>query len=164
METENRIRMSFGFCYSIRRKYFSSVQCSCSVVSDSLRRHEPQHARPPCPSPAPGVHPIPCPLSQWCHWTISSSVVPFLLLPSIFPSLRVFSSESALCIRWPKFWSFSFNISPSNEYPRPISFRMDWLDLLAVQRPLNSLLQHHKIWMLQEVRTSLLQKEWKKNL
>ena len=84
---------------------------------------------------------------------------PLLLLPSIFLSIRVFSNESVLCIRWPKFWSFSFNISPSNEYPRPISFRMDWLDLLAVQRPLNSLLQHHKIWMLQEVRTSLLQKE-----
>ena len=66
-----------------------------------------------------------------------------LLLPSIFPSIRVFSNESALCIRWPKYWSFSFNISLSNEYPRPISFRMDWLDLLAVQGTLKSLLQHH---------------------
>ena len=66
-----------------------------------------------------------------------------LLLPSIFPSIRVFSSESVLHIRWPKFWSFSFNISPSNEYPRLISFRMDWLDLLAVQGTLKSLLQHH---------------------
>ena len=68
---------------------------------------------------------------------------PLLLLPSIFPSIRVFSNESALCIRWPKDWSFSFNISPSNEYPGPISFRMDWLDLLAVQGTLKSLLQHH---------------------
>ena len=68
---------------------------------------------------------------------------PLLLLPSIFPSIRVFSSESALCIRWPKYWSFCFSISPSNEHPGLISFRMDWLDLLAVQRTLMSLLQHH---------------------
>ena len=68
---------------------------------------------------------------------------PLLLPPSIFPSIRVFSNESALCIRWPKYWSFSFNISPSNEYSGLISFRMDWLDLLAVQRTLKSLLQHH---------------------
>ena len=66
-----------------------------------------------------------------------------LLLPSIFPSIRVFSNESALCIRWPKYWSFSFNISPSNEHPGLISFRIDWLDLLAVQGTLKSLLQHH---------------------
>ena len=68
---------------------------------------------------------------------------PLLLPPSIFPSIRVFSNESVLCIRWPKYWSFSFNISPSNEHPVPISFRRDWLDLLAVQRTLKSLLQHH---------------------
>ena len=68
---------------------------------------------------------------------------PLLLLHSIFPSIRVFSNESALCIRWPKYWSFSFNISPSNEHPGLISFRMDWLDLLAVQGTLRSLLQHH---------------------
>ena len=68
---------------------------------------------------------------------------PLLLLPSIFPNIRVFSNESALCIRWPKYWSFSFSISPSNEYSGLISFRMDWLDLLAVQRTLKSLLQHH---------------------
>ena len=68
---------------------------------------------------------------------------PLLLLPSIFPSIRVFSNESALRIRWPKYWSFSFNISPSNEHSGPISFRMDWLDLLAVQGTLKSLLQHH---------------------
>ena len=66
-----------------------------------------------------------------------------LLLPSVFPSIRVFSNESALCIRWPKYWSFSFNISPSNEHPGLISIRMDWLDLLAVQGTLKSLLQHH---------------------
>ena len=68
---------------------------------------------------------------------------PLLLLPSIFPSVKVFSNESALHIRWPKYWSFSFNISRSNEHPGLISFRMDWLDLLAVQRTLKSLLQHH---------------------
>ena len=68
---------------------------------------------------------------------------PLLLLPSIFPSIRVFSNESALHIRWPKYWSFSFNISPSNEHSELISFRMDWLDLLAVQETLKSLLQHH---------------------
>ena len=67
---------------------------------------------------------------------------PLLLLPSIFPSIRVFSNESALCIRWPKYWSFTFNISPSNEHPGLISFKMDWLDLLAVQGTLKSLLQH----------------------
>ena len=68
---------------------------------------------------------------------------PLLLLPSIFPSIKVFSSESVLCIRWPKYWSFSFSISPSNEYSGLISFRMDWLDFLAVQGTLKSLLQHH---------------------
>ena len=68
---------------------------------------------------------------------------PLLLLPSVFPSIRAFSNESALCIRWPKYWSFSFNINPSNEYSGLISFRMDWLDLLAVQGTLKSLLQHH---------------------
>ena len=68
---------------------------------------------------------------------------PLLLLPSIFPSIRVFSNESALCIRWPKYWSFNFNISPCNEHPGLISFSIDWLDLLAVQGTLESLLQHH---------------------
>ena len=68
---------------------------------------------------------------------------PLLLLPSVFPIIRVFSNESALCIRWPKYWSFSFNVSPSNEHPGLIYFRMDWLDLLAVQGTLKSLLQHH---------------------
>ena len=68
---------------------------------------------------------------------------PLLLLPSVFPSIRVFSNESALCIRWPKYWSFSFSLSPSSEYSGLISFRMDWFDLLAIQRTLKSLLQHH---------------------
>ena len=112
-------------------------------MSDSLQPHKPQHARPPCPSPTPGVHPNPCPLSWWCHPAISSSVIHFSSCPQIFPSIRVFSNESTLHIRWPKYWSFSFNISPSNKHPGLISFRMDWLDLLAVQGTLKSLIQHH---------------------
>ena len=123
---------------------FSSVQFSCSVVSNSLQPHELQHARPPCPSLTPRVHPNPCPLSQWCHPSIHLILChPFLLLPSIFPSIRVFSNESALLIRWPKYWSFRFYISPSNEHPGLISFRRDWLGLLAVQGTLKCLLQHH---------------------
>ena len=112
-------------------------------MSSCLWSHELQHARPPCPLPTPRVYPNSCPLSRWCHLTISSSVVPFLLLPSVFPNIRVFSNGSALHIRWPKFWRFSFKISPCNEHPGLISFRMDWLDLLAVQGTLKSLLQHH---------------------
>ena len=122
---------------------FSSVQFSHSVISDSLWPHGLQHARIPCPSPTPGACSNSCPSRQWCHPTISSLCCPFLLLPSIFPSIRVFSSESTLHMRWPKYWSFSASISPSNEYSGLISFRMDWLDLLAVQGTLKSLLQHH---------------------
>ena len=120
----------------------SSVQFSCSIVSDSLWPHESQHARPPCPSPTPGVHSDSRPSSQWCHPAISSSVV-LLLLPPIPRSIRVFSNESTLRMRWPKYWSFSFNIIPSEEILGLISFRMDWLHLLAVQGTLKSLLQHH---------------------
>ena len=121
-----------------------SVQFSHSVVSDSLWPHGLQHARPPCLSPTPRVYSNSCPSRRWCHSTISSSVSrPLLLLPSIFPSIRVFSKESAFPIKWQKYWSFSFNISPSNEYSGLISFRMDRLDLLAVQRALKSLFHHH---------------------
>ena len=123
--------------------YQSVSQFSRSVVSSSLRFHRLQHTRPPCPSPTPGIYSNSCPLSQWCHPTISSSVCPLLLPPSIFPSIRIFPNESILCIRWPKYWSFSFSISPSNEYSGLIPFRMDWLDLLEVQGTLKSLLQHH---------------------
>ena len=120
-----------------------SVQFSDAVVSDPFQPHRLYHARPPCPSTTPGTYSNSCLLSQWCHSTISSSVIPFCLLPSIFPSIRVFSNESVLHIRWPKFWSFSSSFSPSNEYSGLISCRMDWLDLLAVQGTLKSLLQHH---------------------
>ena len=116
-----------------------------SVMSNSLWPHGPQHVRPPCLSPTPRVYSNSSPLSRWYHPTISSSVVPFssCLQSSIFPSIRVFSNESALRIRCPKYWSFSFNISPSNEHSGLISFRMDWFDVLAVQGTLKSLLQHH---------------------
>ena len=112
-------------------------------MSDSLWPHESQHARPPCPSTnslsllklmstesmMPSSHLILC--------------RPLLRLPSIPPSIRVFSNKSTLRMSWPKYWSFSFSINPSNEHPGLISFRMDWLDLLAVQGNLRSLLQHH---------------------
>ena len=111
----------------------SSVQFSHSVMSDSLRPHGLQRFRLPCPLPTPRAYSDSCPSCWWCHPTISSSVIPLLLLPSIFPRIRVFYSESVLRIRWPKYWNFSFSISPSNEYSGLISFRMDWLDLLAVQ-------------------------------
>ena len=110
-------------------------------MSDSLRPNELQHARLPCPSPTPGVYPNTCALSRWWYPTISPSVILFSC-PHL-SSIRVFSNESALRIRWPKYWRFSFNISPSNERPGLISFRMDWWDLLAVQATLKSLLQHH---------------------
>ena len=120
-----------------------SVQFSCSVVSDSLRPHGLQHARLPCPSPTP------LELAQTHVHRVSDAIQPShllsspSLLPSIFPSIRVFSNESVLCIRWPKDRSISFSISPSNEYSGLISFRMDWFGLLAVQGTLNSVLQHH---------------------
>ena len=107
-------------------------------MSDSLRPHEPQYARPLCPSLTSWVYPNPCPWSQWCHATISSSVVPFFSCPQSGSS-----PVSALHIRWPKYWSFSFNIRPSSEHPGLISLRMDWLNLLAVQGTPKSLLQHH---------------------
>ena len=104
-----------------------------------------QHARLPCPSLAPRACSNSFPSSQICQPTFSSSVIPLLFLPSIFPNIRIFSSELALCIRWPKYWSCSFSISPSNEHSGRISFRIDWLDFLAVQGTLKSLLQHHSL-------------------
>ena len=108
----------------------------------SLRPHGLQHARPPYPSPTLGVYSNSCPSRRRCHPNISSCC-PLLLPPSMFPSIRVFSNESVLRIRWPKHWSFSFSISPSNEYSGLVPFRMNQLDLLAVQGTLKNLLQHH---------------------
>ena len=118
----------------------SASQFSRSVMSNCLQPHGLQHARPPCPSPTPRVYSNSSPLSQSNYLIL---YCPLILLPSIFPSIRVFSNESALHRRWPKYWSFSFSISPSNEHLGLISFRMDWLDLLAVQGTLKGLLQHH---------------------
>ena len=129
----------FNFCFLRTQVPLSLVQFSRSVMSNSLWPPGLQHARLPCPSPSPRAGSNSCPLNQWCHPNISSSVIPF----SIFPSIRVFSHESAVCIRWPKYWSFSFSISPSNEYSGLISFGIDWFDLLAVQGTLKNLLQHH---------------------
>ena len=119
---------------------FSSVAQSCPT----LRSHGLQHARLPCPSSTPGVYSNSCPIESVMPSNHLILCRPLLLLPSIFLSIRVFSNESVLHIRWSKYWSFSFNISPSNEYSGLISFRIDWLDLLAVQGTLKSLLQHHR--------------------
>ena len=124
------------------RKHPNSVQFSCSVVFNALRPHGPQHTRLPCPSPTLGDYSNSCPLSRWCHPTISSFVVPFSSSLQSFQA-SVFSNESALPIKWPKYWSFTFNICPSNEHLGLISFRMDWWDILAVQGTLKSLLQYH---------------------
>jgi len=122
---------------------FRSDQISCSVVSNSLWPHGSQYARPPCPSPTPGVHSDSCPSSQWCHPAISSSSSssPLAPNPSQHQSLFQWVNSSH---EWPKYWSFSFSIIPSKEIPGLVSFRMDWLDLLAVQGTLKSLLQYHR--------------------
>ena len=126
--------------FSLHSLVFSSIPISCSIVSNSLWPYGLQQARPPCPSPTPkGLHKLMSIESVMPsnHLILCRSL---LLLPSIFPNIRVFSNESALRIRWSKYWSFSFNITPSNEHSGLISFRMDWLDLLAVQGTLKSLL------------------------
>ena len=112
-------------------------------MSDSLRPHESQLPWPPCSLPTPRVHSNSCPSKSVIPSSHLIFCRPLLLLPPISPSIRVFSNESTLPMRWPKYWSFSFSISPSNECPGLVSFRMDWLDLLAVQGTLKSLLKHH---------------------
>ena len=112
-------------------------------MSNSLQPHGLQHAWSPCPSPSPGVYSNSRPLSQWLPSNHLTLCCPLLLPPSIFPSFRVFSNESVLHTRWPRYWIFSFNTSPSNEYSGLISFRIDWFVLLTVQGTLKSLLQHH---------------------
>ena len=110
---------------------------SHSVMSDSLPPYGLKHTRLLCPSPTPGVCSDSCPLNRWCHPTVSFSVIPFSSYLQSFPALGSFP-ESALCIRWPKYWSFSFSIRPSNEYSGLISFRMDWFDILAEQGTLKN--------------------------
>ena len=143
----------------------SAFQFSHSVMSNSLRPHELQHARPPCLSPTPGVHSNSCPLSRWCYPAISSSVI---LLPPIPPRIRVFSNESTLHMRWPKYWSFNF-ISPSNEYSGLISFRLTGLISLVsmgLSRVLSSTtVQNHQffatqpsLWSSSHICTRLLEK------
>ena len=120
-----------------------SLLFSCSVTSNSLQPHRLQHARFPCPSPSPSVCSNSYTLSQWCHPTVSSSVIPFSSCFQFFPASGFFPNELALHFRWPKYWSFSFNISPSSQHSRLISFSIGWFDLLAVQGTLKSRLQHH---------------------
>ena len=124
--------------------YMTTGKLICCSVAQScltLQPHGLQHARLPCPSLSPSLLKLMSIESVMPsnHLTLC---YPLLLLPSIFPRIRVFSNESALHIRWPKYWSFSFSISPSSEFSGLISFRMDWLDLLAVPVTLKSLLQH----------------------
>ena len=118
------------------------LQFSCSVVSDSLQPHGMQHTRLPCPSPTPGACSHSCPPSWCCHPTISSSAITFYSCLQSFP-VPGSSNKSGLRIRWPNYWSFSFSISPSNEYSGLISIRIDWFDILAVQGTLKNLLQQH---------------------
>ena len=119
-----------------------SGQFSCSVLSEYLWAHGLQHIRLPCPSSTPKACSNSHPLSRWCHPTILSSVFPFSSAFNLSQHQGLFQWV-VLHIRWPKYWSFSFSISPSNEYSGLISFKIDWLDLLAVQGTLQSLLQHH---------------------
>ena len=116
---------------------------SPSVVSDSLQLHELQHARLPCPSPSPEACSNSRPLSRWCHPTISSSVTPFSSCPQSFPASGSFPVSRLFTSGGQGYWSFSFSISLSIQCSGLISFRTDWFDLLAVQRTLKSLLQHH---------------------
>ena len=137
-------------------------------MSNSLSLHGLQHARLPCPPLSPEVCSNSCPLSQWCYLT---SAAPFSFCLQSLPSIRLFSSESTLHIRWPKYWSFSFSISPSNEYSRLISFRIDWFDLLEskqLSRVISrTTVQKHQffstqpsLWSNPHIHTWLLEKPW----
>ena len=141
------MKYQVGFLQDIndtfKLSHLSSVQFSPSVMSNSLRHHGLQHGRLPCPSITNSRSLLKLMSTESVMPSNQLILCHLLLLPSIFPSIGVFSSELVLHIRWTKSWSFSFNISPSNEYSVLISFRMDWFDLLAVQGTLKSLLQHH---------------------
>ena len=127
-------KFHFNFIYKyIIMLYMHTDQISRSVMSDSLQPHESQHARPPCPSPTPRVYSDSRPSSQWCHPAISSSIIHFSSCPQSLPASESFPMSQTLRMRWPKYWSFSFSIIPSKEIPGLMSFRMDWLDLLATK-------------------------------
>ena len=135
--------MAQGSILYVLSVQFSSVQFSRSVVSDSLQPHEPQHARPPCSSPTPGVHSDSRPSSQWCHPAILSSVVPFSSCPQSLPASKSFAMSQLFAWGGQSAGVSALASVPPNERPRLISFRMDWLELLAVQGTLKSLLQNH---------------------
>ena len=124
---------------AMRYVNISSVTQLCLTLCDPIGL---QRTRPPCPSPTPRAHSNSCPSSRWCHPTISSSVVPFSSCLQSFPASGSFQMSQFFASGWPKYWSISFSISPSDEYSGLISFRTDWLDLRAVQGTLKSLFQH----------------------
>ena len=149
----------YRWTYLHKRNRLMGIENKCTIVNviQSLSHvwffaaTWTQHARLPCPTLSPGVCTNSCPLSRWCYPTISSSASPLLILPLIFPSIRIFSNESTLLIRWPKYWSFSFSINLSKDNSGLISFKTDWFHLLVVQGTLRSLLQHHSskvLWPL----------------
>ena len=133
-----RMFMAVGRCCSMKTRLPKLKLVQLRSLSDSLRPHGLQHARLPCPSPTPGACSNSCPSCWWYHPTISSSVVPFSSCLQSFPASGSFLM-SQFFASWPKYWSFSFSISPPNEYSGLISFRIDWFDLLAVQGTLKSL-------------------------
>ena len=137
-ETDTRSQFKFWALRKLSQVQFSSVAQLCLTLCDPMN----------CSMPGlPEYHQLPESTQTHVHWVMPSNHLifycPLLLLPSVFPSIRVFSNESVLCIKWPKYWSFTFSISPPSEHPGQISFGIDWLDLLAVQGTLKSLLQHH---------------------
>ena len=124
-------------------KYHLLLLFSLQVMSNSSWPHGLQHTKLPCPSPSAGICPRSCLLNWWCRATISSSVTLFSFCLQPLPALGFFPNVLALCIRWPKYWCFSFSINSSNEYSKLISLNVDWFDLLAIQGILKTLLQHH---------------------
>ena len=144
----------------IKCQFFSVHFRSVAQLCPTLRPHGLQHNRLPCPSPNPRVYSNPSLLSWWCHPTTSSCHP--LLLPSIVPSIRAFSNESVLCIRWPKYWSFSFSTCPSSEYSGLISFRTDWFDLPSPTPQFKSINSSVLSFLYSPTLTSI-QDYWKKH-
>ena len=143
--TPNSLRNILHLVLYVYTHTHKHAYCCCSDAKScpTLCNHVDGNKAASLSSLSPGVCSNSSPLSWWCHPTISSSIIPFS--SSIFPSIRVFSNKLVLHIRWPKCWSFSFSISPSNKYSELVSFRSDWFDLLAAQGTLKSFLQHHSL-------------------